>query len=105
MTSERLFEKIITEARRRQGIKPYIPNAKLVEDWWPKPKIILTKNKHWPKYTCYSFSTIGFHPRDPIVKGVPEGECMVYGDTPSEAYNKWCEIFNVWNKKEEWVVK
>lgn len=107
MTTKGLLERIIAEARRQRGIKPYMPHAKLVKDWWPKPKIVRVFNEYMcsegKTWECYSFSTIGFHPRDPVIPGVPVGECLAYGDSPEKAYDKWCEIFNVWNKKEEWA--
>lgn len=92
-----------------------MPHAKLVKSWWPKPKIAAVPEHLWGdrwtnvnsgcmhKFVCYSFSAMGFHPRDPITPGVPECECLAYGESPEQAYDKWCDIFNVWNKEEDWV--
>lgn len=112
------LEKLIQLARKERGIKPYMPHAKLVKKWWPKPKIRILEEKYWGdkwsnhrgiirKYECLSFSAIGFHSggyrgvqTDPTLPG---NVCLAYGETPEQAYDQWCEIFNVWNKKEDWV--
>lgn len=112
------IEKFIQEARDKQGIKPYTPHARLVQGWWPKPKIRTIPEKYWGskwsnnsgilhKYECFSFSHIGFHSGgyrgEQTNPNLPGNVCLAYGETPEQAYDRWCEVFNVWNKKEQWV--
>lgn len=90
-------------------------NKHLVENWWPKPTIkplaeIFWGNK-WQnvnsgcmhKYECRSFSAIGFQTSKNQVEGLPSLICLAYGETPEQAYDKWCEVFNSWNKQKDWV--
>lgn len=95
------IEDLITEARKRCGIKPYIHNQRLVKNWWPKPKIRYA-GEIWG-FECYSPSMLGFHPRDAEFSKTITAECKAYGETPEAAYDKWCSIFGSWNKKEDWV--
>lgn len=92
----------------------YMPNKKLVKEWWPKPLIKQHPKKYWGtkwtngdgilhKYTCRSFSTIGFITKEQQVEGLPKQLCFAHGESPEQAYDRWCELFNSWNKKEEWV--
>ena len=91
-----------------------MPHASLVKPWWPKPVIKAQPEKYWGtkwtngtgllhKYVCTSFSSIGFYTRKTQIEGLPSLECFTYGESPEEAYDRWCELFNVWNKEEEWV--
>lgn len=114
MNLEELLEAIAREKRIR-GEVPVMPHAKLVKDWWPKPKIRPLPKPLWGnrwqntnsaylhKYECWSFSEIGFNPRDPVIDGIPQAECVAYGETPNQAYDTWCQVFNSWNKKEDWI--
>lgn len=90
-------------------------SKRLAKDWWPKPVIRPIPERFWGnkwqnvnsgcmhKYECSSFSVIGFHTNKKQVEGLPSLKCLAYGETPEQAYDKWCEIFNVWNRKEDWV--
>lgn len=89
-------------------------NQRLVQDWWPKPTIKQHPKKYWGtkwtngdsilhKYTCRSFSSIGFTTREQQVDGLPNLLCFAHGESPEQAYDQWCELFNAWNKKEQWV--
>lgn len=91
-----------------------MPHKKLVKDWWPKPSIRTIPEKYWGdkwsnnrgilhKYECFSFSRIGFHTNRVQKPGLPLNKCLAYGETPEQAYDQWCVIFNVWNDKEDWV--
>lgn len=112
------FEQLIEKARKARGVKPYMRNANLVQMWWPMPKIRIIHRKHWGekcrnnggilhKYECFSFSHVGFHSGgyrgEQTNPKLPGNICLAYGETPEQAYDKWCEIFNVWNDKEYWV--
>ena len=89
-------------------------NKHLVENWWPKPTIKPLAEKYWGdkwrnvnsgcmhKYECRSFSAIGFHSGEDN-GGLPSLWCLGYGETPEQAYDAWCRVFNVWNKQEDWV--
>lgn len=101
------LEKLIALEKKRGYI--------LVKAWWPKPTIKPIPERLWGdkwrnvnsrcmhKFKCYSFSSIGFHTSERQKEGLPGNLCMAYGETPQGAYDRWCEIFNVWNKKEEWL--
>lgn len=93
-------ESLIAADRKRRGIKPFMPNAKYVEAWWPKPKIRYA-GELWG-FECYSPSKIGFHPRDGDYSESITCECKAYGTSPEEAYDKWCGVFPSWNKEHEW---
>lgn len=95
-----------------------MPNKRLVQDWWPSPIIKPLPESLWGdkwsnvgsggllhKYECSSFSAMGFHHENERnqMDGLPKCKCLAYGETPEQAYNRWCEVFNSWNKKEEWV--
>lgn len=113
------IEELIALVRKRRGVKPPMPNARYVKEWWPKPKIRALPPEQWGdrwmnvnskclhKFECFSFSATGFHAggyrgeqTDPHLPG---NVCLAYGETPEEAYNQWCSIFDVWNNKEDWV--
>lgn len=111
------LERLIELAR---GKRPWVSrNAKMVKEWWPKPTIRTVPKQFWGdrwtnansgcehRFECYSFSRIGFHSggyrgEQPNPK-LPGNVCLAYGETPQQAYDKWCEIFKVWNDKEDWV--
>ena len=95
------LEDLIQQARKAKGFKPYMPNAKYVKPWWPKPKIKYL-DKYW-KFVCYSPSVIGFHPTDSEYSKTITAECKAYGSTPEEAYDKWCGVFPSWNRECEWT--
>jgi len=112
------FEELIEKARKARGEKPRMYNSKLVQEWWPTPKIRIIDEQSWgdrhsnnggvlSKFECFSFSRIGFG--DGGYRGVqsnpklPGNVCLAYGESPEQAYDKWCEIFNVWNYMEDWT--
>lgn len=120
MTIEELLDKARHAKHMRelsQGQKP--AKNKLVEDWWPKPKIIALPKSKWGKrwehpnsncehrFECFSFSKIGFHSGGYRGKQTnprkPENVCLAYGESPKEAYDNWCKVFKSWNTKSDWI--
>jgi hypothetical protein len=91
-----------------------MPHSTLVKSWWPKPVIKPLPEKYWGdkwqnvnsgcmhKYRCTSFSAIGFQTKEKNPNG-PSQVCLGYGETPEQAYDQWCEVFNVWNNEGDWV--
>lgn len=110
------LEALMEAARQRMGIRRSMPHAAKVKAWWPKPNIVKQPEKYWGDrwqnvnskcrhiYRCESHSAIGFGTRkiNPVATG-PEHWCFAYGETPEHAYDKWCELFNVWNKEGDWT--
>ena len=114
------LEELIDNARHLRRLSgPPPARNKLVKDWWPKPKIIALPKEQWGnrwqhpnsncehRFECFSFSHMGFHSGgyrgEQSEKGKPENICLAYGETPTQAYNSWCKIFEVWNKEEDWL--
>lgn len=112
------IEALIELARKKGRYKTFIRNKHLVKDWWPKPQIRIIDEMYWGtkhtnnrgilhKYECFSFSRIGFgsggYRGKQTNPNLPENICLAYGETPEEAYDHWCEIFNAWNDTEDWV--